>query len=60
MNYTLIAENVKLGKDVTIFSCTNVYGCEIGDETRIGTFVEIQKCSKVGSKCKISSNTFKH
>lgn len=53
-----IAPNVKLGKDVRIFSFVNLYGCEIGDETKIGTFVEIQKGAKIGKRCKISSHTF--
>ncbi len=53
-----IASNVKLGKDVTIYDFVNLYGCEIGDETKIGTFVEIQKGAKIGKKCKISSHTF--
>lgn len=54
----LISDNVKVGKDVRIFAFTNLYGCEIGDESKIGTFVEIQKGSKVGKRCKISSHTF--
>jgi UDP-2-acetamido-3-amino-2,3-dideoxy-glucuronate N-acetyltransferase len=54
----LIAPDVKLGKDVRIYSFVNLYGCEIGDETKIGTFVEIQKGAKIGSRCKISSHTF--
>lgn len=54
----LIAADVKLGKDVQIRAFVNLYGCEIGDETRIGTFVEIQKGAKVGARCKISSHTF--
>ena len=58
MKYSLIADDVKLGKDVKIFSFCNLYGCEVGDETKVGTFVEIQKDSKIGSKCKISSHTF--
>jgi acetyltransferase-like isoleucine patch superfamily enzyme len=58
MKYSLIADDVKLGKDVKIFSFTNLYGCEVGDKTKIGTFVEIQKHSKIGSRCKISSHTF--
>ena len=58
MRLSIIAEDVKLGKDVKIFSFTNLYGCIIGDETQIGTFVEIQKDSKIGSRCKISSHTF--
>jgi acetyltransferase-like isoleucine patch superfamily enzyme len=47
-----------LGKGVRIFGFTNLYGCEIGDDTKIGTFVEIQKGVKIGSRCKISSHTF--
>jgi UDP-2-acetamido-3-amino-2,3-dideoxy-glucuronate N-acetyltransferase len=58
MKYTLIANDVKLGKNVKIFSFTNLYGCEIGDDSKIGTFVEIQKSVKIGKKCKISSHTF--
>lgn len=53
-----IAPNVKLGKDVRIYDFTNLYGCEIGDESKIGTFVEIQKGAKIGSRCKISSHSF--
>ena len=53
-----IAPDVKLGRDVKIFAFVNLYGCEIGDETKIGTFVEIQKGAKIGSRCKISSHTF--
>ena len=53
-----IAPDVKLGKNVRIFGFTNLYGCEIGDDTKVGTFVEIQKGSKIGSRCKISSHTF--
>jgi acetyltransferase-like isoleucine patch superfamily enzyme len=53
-----IAPDVKLGKDVTIYDFVNLYGCEIGDDTKIGTFVEIQKGAKIGKKCKISSHTF--
>jgi UDP-2-acetamido-3-amino-2,3-dideoxy-glucuronate N-acetyltransferase len=56
--YQSIAPSVKLGKGVRIFSFTNLYGCEIGDETKVGTFVEIQKGAKIGSRCKISSHTF--
>jgi acetyltransferase-like isoleucine patch superfamily enzyme len=63
MNYTplpnqQIAASVKLGKDVRIFGFTNLYGCEIGDESKIGTFVEIQKGAKIGRRCKISSHSF--
>jgi UDP-2-acetamido-3-amino-2,3-dideoxy-glucuronate N-acetyltransferase len=53
-----IAPDVKLGNGVKIFAFTNLYGCEIGDETKIGTFVEIQKNSKIGKRCKISSHSF--
>jgi acetyltransferase-like isoleucine patch superfamily enzyme len=49
---------VKLGRNVRIYTFVNLYGCEIGDETRIGTFVEIQKGAKIGDNCKISSHTF--
>ena len=54
----LIKSDVKLGQNVRIFSFTNLYGCEIGDDVKIGTFVEIQKGAKIGSRCKISSHTF--
>ena len=53
-----IAPNVALGKDVQIYDFVNLYGCEIADGTKIGTFVEIQKGSKIGKRCKISSHTF--
>jgi len=53
-----IAPDVKLGKGVKLAKFINLYGCEIGDETKIGTFVEIQKNAKVGRRCKISSHTF--
>jgi acetyltransferase-like isoleucine patch superfamily enzyme len=53
-----ISPDVKLGRDVRIFKFVNLYGCEIGDETKIGTFVEVQKGAKIGSRCKISSHTF--
>jgi len=58
MDYCRIAQDVKLGKDVKIFSFVNLYGCEIGDKTKIGTFVEIQKNAAIGRNCKISSHTF--
>jgi len=54
----LIAPDVKLGRDVRIFGSVNLYGCEIGDETKIGSFVEIQKNARIGARCKISSHTF--
>ena len=53
-----IAPDVKIGKDVRLSKFINLYGCEIGDETKIGAFVEIQKNAKVGRRCKISSHTF--
>ena len=53
-----VAADVKLGANVRIHGCVNLYGCEIGDDTRIGAFVEIQKGAKVGERCKISSHTF--
>jgi acetyltransferase-like isoleucine patch superfamily enzyme len=53
-----IAPDVKLGRDVKIYDFVNLYGCEIGNNSKIGTFVEIQKGSKVGKNCKISSHTF--
>jgi UDP-2-acetamido-3-amino-2,3-dideoxy-glucuronate N-acetyltransferase len=53
-----IADSVKLGRDVKIYDYVNLYGCEIGDESRVGTFVEIQKNAKIGNRCKISSHTF--
>ena len=56
--YVCISPDVKLGKDVKLSKFINLYGCEIGDETKIGAFVEIQKNAKVGNHCKISSHTF--
>ncbi|MFZ1074074.1 MAG: acyltransferase [Verrucomicrobiia bacterium] len=53
-----IAPDVKLGKNVRIYDFTNLYGCEIGNDVKIGTFVEIQKGVKIGDRCKISSHTF--
>ena len=58
MKYLSIADDVKLGKDVKIFNFVNLYGCEIDDDTKVGTFVEIQKGAKIGKRCKISSHTF--
>ena len=57
-NTRKIAPDVKLGEGVKIYDFVNLYGCEIGDNTNIGTFVEIQKGSKIGKSCKISSHTF--
>lgn len=56
--YQRIAPNVKLGKNVKIFAFTNLYGCELGDDVKVGTFVEIQKGAKVGNRCKVSSHSF--
>ncbi|MEO0137434.1 MAG: acyltransferase [candidate division WOR-3 bacterium] len=53
-----IIKDVKLGENVKIFGFVNLYGCEIGDNTKIGAFVEIQKNAKVGRNCKISTHTF--
>lgn len=53
-----IAPSVILGQGVKIFGFTNLYGCEIGDDTKVGTFVEIQKGAKIGRRCKISSHSF--
>ncbi len=53
-----IATDVKLGENVRLSKFVNLYGCEIGDETKIGAFVEIQKNANVGKRCKISSHTF--
>jgi len=53
-----IAPDVELGRDVVIHSFVNLYGCRLGDETRVGAFVEIQKGASVGARCKISSHTF--
>jgi acetyltransferase-like isoleucine patch superfamily enzyme len=56
--YVSIAPSVTLGRDVKLSKFINLYGCEIGDETKIGAFVEIQKNAKVGRNCKISSHSF--
>ena len=56
--YLSIGSDVKLGKDVELSRFINLYGCEIGDQSKIGAFVEIQKNVKVGKRCKISSHTF--
>ncbi len=54
----LIADNVKMGKNVKIYAFTNLYGCELGDDVKVGTFVEIQKGARIGNRCKISSHSF--
>ena len=56
--YCSVAPDVKLGKGVKLSKFINLYGCEIGEETKVGAFVEIQKNAKVGRRCKISSHTF--
>lgn len=56
--WNCIADDVKLGTDVRLARFINLYGCEIGDGTKIGAFVEIQKNARVGKRCKISSHTF--
>ena len=57
-NFQKIASDVTLGSKVKVFAFVNLYGCEIGDETKIGTFVEIQKGATIGARCKISSHSF--
>jgi acetyltransferase-like isoleucine patch superfamily enzyme len=56
--YVCVAPDVRLGRDVKLSKFINLYGCEIGDETKIGAFVEIQKNAVIGKRCKISSHTF--
>jgi acetyltransferase-like isoleucine patch superfamily enzyme len=57
-SHQVVAPDVKLGRNVRIHAFVNLYGCEIGDETKIGPFVEVQKGAKIGERCKISSHTF--
>jgi len=57
-SFHAIAEDVKLGENVRLSKFINLYGCEIGDDTKIGAFVEIQKNASIGKRCKISSHTF--
>lgn len=57
-DHRCIASDVRLGADVKLAEFVNLYGCEIGDETKVGTFVEVQKNAKIGKRCKISSHTF--
>jgi acetyltransferase-like isoleucine patch superfamily enzyme len=57
-NFIRIAPDVRLGQNVTIHCFVNLYGCEIGDESRVGAFVEIQKGVRIGARCKLSSHTF--
>ena len=56
--YVCIAPDVKLGRNVKLSKFINLYGCEVGDESKIGAFVEIQKNASIGKRCKISSHTF--
>jgi acetyltransferase-like isoleucine patch superfamily enzyme len=56
--FARIAPDVKLGRDVKIYAFVNLYGCEIGDDTKVGTFVEIQKGARIGKRVKVSSHTF--
>ncbi len=58
VKYTRIASDVRLGRDVRLAPFVNLYGCTIGDETKLGTFVEVQKNATIGRRCKISSHTF--
>ena len=58
MEFCRIADDVVLGRDVQIYGFVNLYGCRIGDGTRLGTFVEVQKGASIGRRCKISSHTF--
>ena len=58
MEFQRIAPDVKLGRNTRVFAFVNLYGCEIGDDVKIGAFVEIQKGVKIGDRCKISSHTF--
>lgn len=57
-DFSRIAPDVKLGRDVKVYAFVNLYGCEIGDESKIGTFVEIQKGARIGNRVKVSSHTF--
>jgi acetyltransferase-like isoleucine patch superfamily enzyme len=57
-DYHCIAPDVKLGQGVKLAKFINLYGCEVGDNTKIGAFVEIQKNARIGKNCKISSHTF--
>ena len=50
--FQIITPDVKLGRNVKVFGFTNLYGCEVGDDSRIGTFVEVQKNAKIGKRCK--------
>ena len=56
--FVIVADDVKLGRDVVVFEFVNLYGCEIGDESRIGTFVEIQRDASIGRRVRVQSHTF--
>jgi acetyltransferase-like isoleucine patch superfamily enzyme len=56
--FVCIASDVKLGKGVKLSKFINMYGCEVGDDTKVGAFVEVQKNASIGKRCKISSHTF--
>lgn len=58
MDYVRISDDVELGEDTKIYAFVNLYGCSIGDHTKVGTFVEIQKGAQIGAHCKISSHSF--
>src|SRR4051812_16088559 len=57
-NFIRIAPDVRLGANVTLYCFVNLYGCSIGDDTRLGSFVEVQKNASIGARCKIQSHTF--
>ncbi len=57
-NYQCVSPDVRLGQNVKLSKFINLYGCEIGDETKVGAFVEVQKNARIGRRCKISSHTF--
>src|SRR5580700_6472759 len=56
--YVSVADDVRLGANVRLSNFVNLYGCELGDETRVGAFVEIQRDARIGRRCKISSHSF--
>ena len=58
MKLKLISKDVKVGKNVKIYDFTNLYGCEIGERTTLGSYVEVQKNATIGKNCKISSHSF--
>jgi UDP-2-acetamido-3-amino-2,3-dideoxy-glucuronate N-acetyltransferase len=58
MSEPLIADDVQLGKNVQVYAFSNLYGCSIGDDTQVGTFVEVQRGARIGARCKIQSHSF--